>query len=51
MAFWSSVVSTLTDPIARDAAREFQWSTLARPISPTFFDTPVRESLKVPARV
>jgi non-heme chloroperoxidase len=51
MAFWSSVVSTLTDPIARDVARDFQRSTLARPISPTFFDTAVRESLKVPARV
>jgi pimeloyl-ACP methyl ester carboxylesterase len=51
MAFWSSAVSTLTDPIARDVARDFQRSTLARPIPPIFFDTVVRESLKVPARV
>ena len=49
--FWESAVSTLTDPIAPGFAREFQESTLARPIPPAFLDTVVRESLKVPARV
>ena len=41
----------MTDPIAPGFAREFQESTLARPIPPAFLDTVVRESLKVPARV
>jgi non-heme chloroperoxidase len=49
--FWESAVSTLTDPIAPGFAREFQQSTLARPVPPAFLDTVVRESLKVPARV
>lgn len=49
--FWESAVSTLTDPIAPGFAREFQQSTLSRPVPPAFLDTVVRESLKVPARV
>ncbi len=49
--FWESAVSTLTDPIAPGFAREFQESTLARPVPAAFLDTVVRESLKVPARV
>jgi non-heme chloroperoxidase len=49
--FWESAVSRLTDPIDPGFAREFQESTLARPIPPAFLDTVVRESLKVPARV
>jgi pimeloyl-ACP methyl ester carboxylesterase len=49
--FWQSAVSTLTDPIDPDFAREFQESTLARRLSPAFLETVVRESLKVPARV
>ncbi len=48
---WDSVVSTLTDPIDAVFVREFQESTLARPVPPAFLDTVVRESLKVPARV
>lgn len=45
------LVAELTDPIDPDFAREFQQSTLARPMSPALFETAVRESLKVPARV
>ncbi len=48
---WASAVSKLLDPIDRDFVAEFQRSTLARPISQTFLDTVVQESLKVPARV
>jgi pimeloyl-ACP methyl ester carboxylesterase len=44
-------VANLTDPIDRDFVQAFQESTLARPVPPTFLDTVVRESLKVPARV
>ena len=49
--FWESAVSRLTGPIDPGFAREFQESTLARPVPPAFLDTVVRESLKVPARV
>src|SRR5262245_60265856 len=49
--FWESVVSGLTDPIDPSIAREFQEGTLAQPVPPTFLDTAVAESLKVPARV
>jgi len=48
---WDSVISTLTDPVDPDFVREFQESTVARPVPPAFLDTAVRESLKVPARV
>jgi pimeloyl-ACP methyl ester carboxylesterase len=49
--FWRSTVSTLTDPVDPQVAREFQVSTLARPVTPAFLKTVVGESLKVPARV
>ncbi|MDF2759006.1 MAG: alpha/beta hydrolase fold protein, partial [Thermomicrobiales bacterium] len=49
--FWETVVSGLEDPIDRSIAREFQESTLAGPISPSFLETAIAESLKVPARV
>jgi pimeloyl-ACP methyl ester carboxylesterase len=49
--FWESAVSPLTDPIDPGFVREFQESTLAKPVPRAFFDTAVRESLKVPARV
>jgi non-heme chloroperoxidase len=49
--FWNSTVSHLADPIDPILVREFQQSTLAQPISATFFETIVQESLKVPARV
>ena len=51
IGLWDSVVSTLTDPIDPGFVREFQQSTLARPVPQTLFDTVVQESLKVPARV
>ena len=44
-------VSNLTDPIDPGFVREFQMSTLAQPVPRAFFDTVVRESLKLPARV
>lgn len=49
--FWETSVSKLTDPIEPGLAREFQQSTLAQPVPAPFFETVVRESLKVPARV
>ena len=48
---WDEAVSTLTDPVDYAFAREFQESTLARPIPPASLDVFVRESIKVPARV
>ena len=51
MEFWRSTVATLTDPVDPQLAREFQLSTLARPVAPAFLQTVVGESLKVPARV
>jgi non-heme chloroperoxidase len=48
---WQSTVSRLTDPVDADFVREFQQSTLARPVPDALLDTAVSESLKVPARV
>ena len=50
-ALWESAVSRLADPVDPAFVREFQESTLARPVPPALVDTAVRESLKVPARV
>jgi pimeloyl-ACP methyl ester carboxylesterase len=44
-------VKGLVDPIDPKVVREFQHSTLARPVPAEFFETIVAESLKVPARV
>jgi len=44
-------VFELTDPVDPRFVREFQESTLAQPIPPTFLDRVVQESRKVPARV
>jgi pimeloyl-ACP methyl ester carboxylesterase len=44
-------VRTFTDPMDPKVVREFQQSTLARPVPPEFFETIVSDSLKVPARV
>ncbi|HEU0199016.1 MAG TPA: alpha/beta hydrolase [Burkholderiaceae bacterium] len=49
--FFTSCIADLTDPIPASLAREFQESTLARPVPPEFLDLVVNESLKVPARV
>ena len=43
--------ATLGDPVDPVFAREFQRSTLARPVPTWFFETVVAESLKVPAHV
>lgn len=50
LALWD-VLATLEDPVSADFAREFQKSTLAQPVPPSFLETVVAESLKVPARV
>jgi pimeloyl-ACP methyl ester carboxylesterase len=50
-AFTAAVVANLTDPLDPAIVRDFQVSTLARPVAPEFVDAVVRESLKVPARV
>jgi non-heme chloroperoxidase len=47
---WEAV-SVLTDPIDPVFVREFQESTLARPVPPMFLETIIDESLKVPALV
>jgi non-heme chloroperoxidase len=44
-------VATLTDPVDRRFAHEFQMSTIARPVAPTLVEMFVDDSLKVPARV
>jgi len=49
--FRETELSRLQDPIDPAFAREFQASTLAAPIAPTFLDLVVRESLKVRAHV
>ena len=49
--FCQTEIAGLTDPVDAELAREFQLSTLVQPIPPDFFDTVMRECLKVPARV
>ncbi len=44
-------VRVFADPIDPKVVREFQQSTLTRPVPGPFFETIVSESLKVPARV
>jgi pimeloyl-ACP methyl ester carboxylesterase len=44
-------VSTFTDPVDAKTVREFQQSTLTRPVPSEFFERIVNESQKVPARV
>ena len=50
-AFWEATLCTLSDPVDPALAREFQVSTLARPVPPEFLETAISESLRVPARV
>jgi pimeloyl-ACP methyl ester carboxylesterase len=47
----AAAVAELEDPVDPAFARGFQEGTLALPVPAHFFDTVVRESLKVPARV
>jgi pimeloyl-ACP methyl ester carboxylesterase len=44
-------VQALTDPVDPAFVREFQQSTIYRPVTPSFLDRVVAESLKLPARV
>ena len=48
---WDSTVSKLTDPVDVAFVREFAASTLVQPVPQAFFETIVRENLKVPAFV
>ena len=50
-AFYQSAIAPLVDPIEERFAREWQQSTLARPMPADHLDTVVAETLKVPARV
>jgi pimeloyl-ACP methyl ester carboxylesterase len=49
--FVAAAIAPLRDPIDPGFAREWQQSTLARPIPPAFLETVVAETLAVPARV
>ena len=49
--FWETTVSSLSDPIDAAIIRDFQQSTLARPVPDAFFQSILNESSKVPARV
>jgi pimeloyl-ACP methyl ester carboxylesterase len=48
---WRESVAMLKDPVDAKLVREFQESTLAKPVPPDFFEMIVAESLKVPAHV
>ena len=48
---WDSVTSKLADPIDAGFVRDFQRSTLNKPVPQEFLDAVVQESLKAPARV
>jgi pimeloyl-ACP methyl ester carboxylesterase len=49
--FYASGIAPLMDPIPAPFAREWQESTLARPMRQEFLDTVVAETQKVPSRV
>jgi pimeloyl-ACP methyl ester carboxylesterase len=51
VAEFFQTVKVFTDPVDPTIVREFQQSTLTRPVPHEFFETIVEESLKVPARV
>lgn len=46
-----ATISVMADPIDPGFVREFQHSTVARPVPVSLLDTAVQESLKVPARI
>jgi len=50
-AFYRSAIAPLRDPIGAGFAREWQLSTLARPMADDHLDAVVAETLKVPARI
>jgi len=49
--FYEEAILPIGDDVDPELAREFQESTLARPIDPLLLDMLIAESLKVPARV
>ena len=51
LAYYHEQIVPLADPVPETFARDFQQSTLARPIAASMLDRFVEESLKVPARV
>jgi pimeloyl-ACP methyl ester carboxylesterase len=48
--FVEEAIAPMTDPIDPDFVREFQLSTITRPLPDGMLDTVVQESLKLPAR-
>jgi non-heme chloroperoxidase len=48
--FYAEAIAPLTDPIDPGFAREFQLSTIARPVPPAFVDLITAESCRLPAR-
>jgi pimeloyl-ACP methyl ester carboxylesterase len=46
-----SDVEALTDPVSLDFVREFQMSTIHRPVPASFMESAIAESRKLPARV
>jgi len=48
---WDSFVSRLSDPIDPQMVRQFQESTVTKPLEKGFFETIIEESLKVPSSV
>jgi len=47
----AGVIEQMEGPVDRDFVREFQKSTIIRPVPQAFFETAVQESMKMPARV
>jgi non-heme chloroperoxidase len=47
----AGIVEQLEDPVDAGFVREFQRSTIIRPVPQAFFETAVQESMKLPARV
>lgn len=50
-ALWRDAIDRLVDPVDPGFVRDFQTSTLARPVPAGFLDGVVAESLKLPAHV
>jgi non-heme chloroperoxidase len=48
---WTNAIAPMADTVDPSFVREFQLSTLARPISPARLVSAITESLKMPARV
>lgn len=48
--FYAAEIAGLSDPIDAQFARDFQLSTIARPVPPAFLDLVTAEACKLPAR-